>query len=106
MRLRAGAGRVHRSWEESEMIDALGAWADQHGRSPEFTDWFFNDADRPTSHTVRRRFGSWPQALKYAGLESAGRKCGWERDGVPRTERVDRRPPATRPRGGVAESER
>jgi hypothetical protein len=81
-------GRVHRSWEESEMIDALRAWADQHGRSPKLTDWFFNDADRPTSHTVRRRFGSWTKALKHAGLEPARRNCGWESDDIARALRT------------------
>jgi DNA invertase Pin-like site-specific DNA recombinase len=66
-------GRVHRTWENSEMIDALRAWADEHGRSPKLTDWFFTDPDRPTCHTVRRRFGSWTKALKRAGLKPAAR---------------------------------
>jgi hypothetical protein len=75
-------GRVHRTWEESEMVEALRAWAEEHGRSPKLTDWFFSDPDRPTSHTVRRRCGSWAKALKRAGLKPAGRTCGWERDDI------------------------
>jgi len=66
-------GHVHRTWEESEMIDALRAWADENGRSPKLTDWFLSDPDRPTSHTARRRFGSWTKALKRAGLRPAAR---------------------------------
>jgi hypothetical protein len=66
-------GRIHRRWEDSEIIDTLRAWATEHGRSPKLTDWFFTDPDHPTSHTVRRRFGSWRKALKRAGLKPAGR---------------------------------
>jgi hypothetical protein len=66
-------GRVHRTWEDSEIIDALRTWADEHGRSPKLTDWFFTHPDRPTSHTVRRRFGSWTEALKRARLKPAAR---------------------------------
>jgi hypothetical protein len=66
-------GRVHTTWEDSEIIDALRTWADEHGRSPKLTDWFFSDPDRPTSHSVRRRFGSWTKALQRAGLKPAAR---------------------------------
>jgi hypothetical protein len=86
-------GRVHRTWEDSEIIDALRTWADGHGRSPKLTDWFFTDPDRPTCHTVRRRFGSWTKALGRAGLSpqlaSAGIGPAGRRDPRPRL-----RPPA------------
>lgn len=65
--------RVHKTWEDSEMLDALRTWAKEHGRSPKLTDWFFADPDRPTCHTVRRRFGSWRKALRRAGLKPAAR---------------------------------
>jgi HNH endonuclease len=60
-----------RTWEDSEILDALQAWTDKHGRTPKLTGWFFTHADRPTSHTVRRRFGSWRKALKCADLKPA-----------------------------------
>jgi hypothetical protein len=98
-------GRVHRTWGESEMIDALRAWADEHGRSPKLTDWFFSDPERPTSHTVRRRYGSWAKALKRAGLKPAARESTWERSDIARalrtwTEQHGRRPKSVEWRRG------
>jgi len=34
------------------------------------------------------KFGSWTKALKHAGLEPAGRKCGWESDDIARALRT------------------
>jgi DNA invertase Pin-like site-specific DNA recombinase len=72
-------GRVHRTWQDREIIDALRTWADEHGRSPKLTDWFFTDPDRPTCHSVRRRFGSWTEALRRAGLKPAARVSRYRR---------------------------
>jgi hypothetical protein len=65
--------RLHRWWSEREIVDALREWAEEHGRSPKLADWHFSDPSRPTSHTVRRRLGSWNKALRRAGLEPAPR---------------------------------
>jgi DNA invertase Pin-like site-specific DNA recombinase len=67
------SGRVRRTWDDADIIDALREWAADRGRSPKLSDWHFTDPDRPTSHTVRRRFGSWTKALKRAGLNPASR---------------------------------
>jgi DNA invertase Pin-like site-specific DNA recombinase len=82
--------RVHRTWEEAEIIDALRTWTKEHGRSPKLTDWHFTDPDRPTSHTVRRRFGSWGKALHRAGLKPAARVKTYR----PRSGRDTPEPPA------------
>lgn len=66
-------GRVRTVWDDAEIVQSLRRWASEHGRSPKLTDWHFTEPDRPTSHTVRRRFGSWRKALRRAGLKPAAR---------------------------------
>jgi hypothetical protein len=56
------------SWDDSEIIGALQAWVDAHGCVPRARDWDTRGSYYPTSDTVCRRFGSWPQALIRAGL--------------------------------------
>jgi hypothetical protein len=64
-------GRKHppnRKWPRAEILGALQAWADKHGRSPRFSDWRQSGPFHPSSLTVRKQFGSWPDALRQAGL--------------------------------------
>lgn len=60
---------AQRRWSDQEILDALRAWADKHGRAPGWSDWQYAAEDRPTSMTVWMRCGSWPDALIMAGLE-------------------------------------
>jgi DNA invertase Pin-like site-specific DNA recombinase len=64
-------GRKHppnRKWPRAEILGALQAWADKHGRSPRFSDWRQSGPFHPSSLTVRKQFGTWPDALCQAGL--------------------------------------
>ncbi len=85
-------GHLHRTWEDTEILAALQAWAEEHGRSPKITEWYGSDPDRPTSHTARRRFGSWRNALKRAGLKPAARATRYR----PRQTQPDTKPAARR----------
>jgi Homing endonuclease associated repeat/Recombinase/Recombinase zinc beta ribbon domain len=55
-------------WDDSEIVGALQAWADLHGRSPGWSDWARGASNHPNSLTVRRHFGSWEDALGAGGL--------------------------------------
>jgi hypothetical protein len=59
------------SWAEAEMIGALQAWADRHGRSPVQHEWKLASPSHPSSLTVCRHFRGWNRALGKAGLEIA-----------------------------------
>ncbi len=56
------------NWDPSEIIGALQAWADQHGRTPERVDWKAAAPGHPMNTTVCRHFNSWNRALRAAGL--------------------------------------
>jgi hypothetical protein len=60
---------MQRRWTDQEILDALRAWADKHGRTPTWKDWHYAAPDRPTSMTVWVRCGSWRDALIMAGLQ-------------------------------------
>lgn len=59
----------NKRWSDQEILDALKAWADEHGRSPKWNDWQYAGEGRPTATTVWFRCGSWADALVMAGLE-------------------------------------
>jgi len=66
------AGRRPRrpaAWTDEEIIAALQDWTARHGQPPNSCQWLAGSPDRPSSLCVRRRFGSWQQALKHAGLK-------------------------------------
>jgi len=60
---------IHGTWEPPEIIGALQAWAEEHQRSPRQVEWKLAAADHPQALTVRKRLGSWSQALRTAALE-------------------------------------
>jgi hypothetical protein len=61
---------IHGFWERAEIIGALQAVADRHGRSPTWVDWTHAGANHPQAKTLYRHFNSWNQALRRAGLEA------------------------------------
>jgi DNA invertase Pin-like site-specific DNA recombinase len=72
----------HAWWADAEIIGALQAWAQAHGRSPSYSEWRQGDSYRPTAYTVAVRFKQWTSALRIAGLNPRaearyGRKRAW-----------------------------
>jgi hypothetical protein len=61
---------IHGFWERAEIIGALQAFADRHGRSPTWVDWTRAGSNHPQAKTVYRHFKSWNQALRRAGLQA------------------------------------
>lgn len=62
-------GRPARSeWTAAGIVDALRAWAVEHGRTPAQLDWHLAAPGRPTTKVVIARMGSWSAAIAAAGL--------------------------------------
>jgi DNA invertase Pin-like site-specific DNA recombinase len=61
--------KIYIAWEDTEILGALQAWADAHGRVPRSRDWFHGGSYFPSSSTVRHRFGDWNAGLIRAGLK-------------------------------------
>jgi DNA invertase Pin-like site-specific DNA recombinase len=61
--------QIYAKWEDSEILGALQAWVDAHGRVPRAKDWSHGRGYHPNCGTVVRRFGSWSKALIAAGLQ-------------------------------------
>ena len=57
------------SWDDAEIIGALRAWADKHGRSPKPNEWVQSGTHHPGTIALRAHFGSFDGALHRAGLE-------------------------------------
>jgi len=62
--------RLHGTWNDAEILGALRAWSETHGRSPTSMEWVRAGPNQPNSLTVKRHFGSWPRALRRAGLKA------------------------------------
>lgn len=68
----AGCPRPQRRvWDRKGMIVALQGFADEHGRAPTWDDWKTSAPDRPYADLVAAEFGSWPDAMRAAGLRPA-----------------------------------
>jgi hypothetical protein len=63
----------HVPWADAEVAGALQAWAETHGRSPTWTDWFTADDHHPTAIAVNRHYGTWSRALQRAALKPSAR---------------------------------
>jgi hypothetical protein len=63
--------RPHARWTDAEILGALEAWADSHGRPPAQMEWRKADGTHPCAKLVASRFKTWTRALKQAGLEPA-----------------------------------
>jgi hypothetical protein len=67
----AGLARRPRSaWTTEQVIALLRADAYQRGWPPREHEWQARGTDRPSSHQVKRLFGSWGAALREANLET------------------------------------
>jgi len=69
-----------RRWTDAEILHALRAWAEIHGRSPKRRewgacelDWVTGQLDHPSPATVKHHFTTWERALRKAGLKPAAR---------------------------------
>jgi len=65
------SGHGHRGkdpWHPGEIIHALNAWAEEHGRAPHTRDWAHATPQHPSYTTAIDRFGRWNAALAAAGL--------------------------------------
>jgi hypothetical protein len=61
-------------WNDAEIIGALQAWADVHGRSPTSADWARSTAIYPAAPTVCDHFGAFNDAIRAAGLKPEPRR--------------------------------
>lgn len=82
---RSGAGGAGPSpaparttWTRERCIEALRAWAAEHGRTPTSADWATSGAV-PTRQTIANAFGSWGATIAAAGFEPRG---PWTRDRI------------------------
>ena len=67
----AGLARRRASaWTTEQVIALLRADAYRRGRPPREHEWRARGAERPSSHQVKRLFGSWSAALRAANLET------------------------------------
>ena len=67
----AGLARRSRcAWTTEQVIALLRADAYRRGRPPREHEWQASGAERPSSHQVKRLFGSWSAALREANLET------------------------------------
>lgn len=55
-----------RRWPREEIIAAIQAWIQEHGRPPRAAEWKLSGGATPPEHTVRMRFGSWSAAIRVA----------------------------------------
>ena len=70
--LRTAGLRPHRrAWTRDEILVALRAWAEQHGRAPRQDEWLAAGHEHPPASTVGNVFGSWSAALRAGGLTPA-----------------------------------
>lgn len=62
-------GHAPMIWTPEKVVEAMRAWAAEHGRSPSAEAWTRVGPGHPCTKTVVTRFGSWRAGLRAAGLE-------------------------------------
>jgi hypothetical protein len=68
----AGCPRPERpAWDRASILTALERFADEHGRAPTWDEWKTSAPDHPYADQVSCEFGSWPDAIRAAGLRPA-----------------------------------
>jgi DNA invertase Pin-like site-specific DNA recombinase len=77
------AGPRYQPWAKPEIIGALQAWADEHGRAPCWRDLKTQRGRCPSAQTMLHHFGGWNAAILAAGLEPykltpSGRRQRWD----------------------------
>lgn len=60
----------YRTWTRAEILGALQAWADRHGRPPRMCDIEQQREGCPSARTILVNFGTWYTVLDEAGLTS------------------------------------
>jgi transposase len=58
-----------RRWTPEAIVEALQAWAAEHGHPPFARDWDLAGDDHPSETTVHNECGCWNAALRLAGFE-------------------------------------
>jgi len=66
-----------RRWDRAGAIEAMRAFAREHGRAPTSLDWSQSAAEHPSAGTVGALFGSWSEGLLEAGLDT--HVVNWDR---------------------------
>jgi Homing endonuclease associated repeat len=61
-----GVSPSSRRWSDEQILRAIREDAGRRGRLPSIRDWEKATADRPTSQTVKNRFGSWGRGIYLA----------------------------------------
>lgn len=59
---------MRREWSKDDILYAMLEWEEKHGEPPRWNDWQIATAETPASMTVRKRFGSWNNAMAAAGF--------------------------------------
>lgn len=70
----AGVEVIHPSWTPEQILAALRAYAQEHGRPPAKQELEWPPTGYPSARTVRRHFGSFTAGLQAAGLRSRYRR--------------------------------
>jgi hypothetical protein len=66
----ANGKRPRGYWTRERIIEAIKAWAREHGEPPGYNDWERGGSlDHPVSVTVAKKCGSWSGAIREAGFE-------------------------------------
>lgn len=68
-------------WTDAAILSALRGWASARG-APRASDWSAPGADHPTRALVTRRFGSWDNALRAAGLHPTPPDRRWSEERI------------------------